>query len=61
MELLHAGIGALIAATGMAFIGLVAAKAAAGLWVVTTLVGRALYWVTIGWWVSRIKRVVMGY
>jgi len=61
MELLHAGIGALIAATGVAFIGLAAAKAAAGLWVVITVVGRAVYWATIGWWVNRIKRVVMGY
>lgn len=61
MEMLHTGLGALIAAIGVAFMALVASKTAAALWVVTTVIGRGLYWVTIGWWVNRIKRAVMGY
>lgn len=61
MEILHTGLGALIAAIGVAFIALVASKTAAALWVVTTMIGRGLYWATIGWWVNRLKRSVMGY
>lgn len=61
MEMLPTGVEALIAAIGLAFIALVATKAAAGLWVVVTVIGRGLYWATIGWWVNRIKRAVMGY
>jgi hypothetical protein len=61
MEMLHTGLGALIAAIGVAFIALVATKAATGLWVVVTVIGRGLYWATIGWWVNRIKRAVMSY
>lgn len=61
MELLQTGLGTLIAAIGVAFIALVATKAAAGLWVVVTVTARGLYWATIGWWVNRLKRAVMGY
>jgi hypothetical protein len=61
MEMLPTGVEALIAAIALAFIALVATKAAAGLWVVSTVIGRGLYWVTIGWWVNRIKYAFMGY
>jgi hypothetical protein len=60
MEILQAGAGALIAAIGVAFLALVAAKVAAGLWVVVTVLGRGLYWVTLGWWINRIKAVLVG-
>lgn len=50
-----------MAAIGVAFIALVASKTAAALWVLTTVIGRGLYWAMIGWWVNRIKRAVMGY
>ena len=60
MEMLPTGVEALIAAISLAFIALVATKAAAGLWVVVTIIGRGLYWATIGWWVNRIKHAVMG-
>jgi len=60
MEMLPTGAEALIAAIALAFIALVATKAAAGLWFIVTVIGRGLYWATIGWWVNRIKHAVMG-
>lgn len=61
MEFVQAGLNVFIAAVAVAFTTLVASKAATGLWVVVTFVGRGLYWTTIGWWVSRIKAALMGY
>jgi hypothetical protein len=60
MENLQTGAGPLIAAVGAAFLALVAAKAAAGLRVVVTALGRGLYWVTLGWWINRIMAVLVG-
>lgn len=61
MELVHTGLGALAAAVAVAFTALVATKAAAALWVAVTFVARGVYWVTIGWWVNRIRAALIGY
>jgi len=61
MDMLHAGLGALIVAIAVAFTGLVASKAATGLWVVLAALGRGLYWLTIGWWFNKIKSAVVGF
>ncbi|NII52147.1 hypothetical protein [Frigoribacterium endophyticum] len=55
MEMVEAGAMALAAAVGVAFLGLVAKKGADLLWVIVSALGRAAYWVTVGWWVNRIK------
>jgi len=50
---------ALVAAVGVAFLAVVAKKAADVLWTVVVALGRALYWLTVGWWVSRIKAAIL--
>jgi len=61
MEFVLTGFNALIAAVAVAFTALVAAKVAGGLWAATTFIARGIYWLTIGWWVNRIKAALMGY
>lgn len=61
MEFVHTDLGALVAAVAVAFTALVATKAAAALWVAVTFIARGIYWLTIGWWVNRIKAALMGY
>jgi hypothetical protein len=59
MELVHAGVMAFAAAVGVAFLALVAGKTAELMWIVVTALGRAVFWLTIGWWVDRIKAAIL--
>lgn len=48
-------VPALITAVGVAFVAIVVRKAANLLWLVTTWVGRGIWWLLVGWWVARLR------
>lgn len=38
-----------------AFVTLIATKAASAAWALLALLARGLWWITIGWWVQRLR------
>lgn len=44
-----------VAAVGVAFAAIVVRKTASLLWLVTTWIGRGVWWLLVGWWVARLR------